>query len=33
MNADKKRCPLCLEEEDVKHILLECKEKKIGEKN
>jgi hypothetical protein len=27
-NADKGRCPLCLEEEDVKHILLECKETK-----
>jgi hypothetical protein len=26
-NADKGRCPLCLEE-DVKHILLECKETK-----
>jgi hypothetical protein len=25
-NADKGRCPLCIEEEDVKHILLECKE-------
>jgi hypothetical protein len=25
-NADKGRCPLCLEEEDVKHVLLECKE-------
>ena len=25
-NADKGRCPLCLEREDVKHILLECKE-------
>jgi hypothetical protein len=24
-NADKGRCPLCLEEEDVKHILLEFK--------
>jgi hypothetical protein len=27
-NADKGRCPLCSEEEDVKHILLECKETK-----
>jgi hypothetical protein len=27
-NADKGRCPLCFEEEDVKHILLECKETK-----
>jgi hypothetical protein len=27
-NADKERCPLCLEEEDEKHILLECKETK-----
>jgi hypothetical protein len=27
-NADKARCPLCLEEEDAKHILLECKETK-----
>jgi hypothetical protein len=27
-NADKGRCPLCCEEEDVKHILLECKETK-----
>jgi hypothetical protein len=26
-NADK-GCPLCLEEEDAKHILLECKETK-----
>ena len=24
-NADKGRCPLCLGEEDAKHILLECK--------
>ena len=32
-NADKGRCPLCLQEEDVKRILLECKEKNIGEKN
>jgi hypothetical protein len=27
-NADKERRPLCLGEEDVKHILLECKETK-----
>jgi hypothetical protein len=27
-NADKGRCPLCFEKEDVKHILLECKETK-----
>jgi hypothetical protein len=27
-NADKGRCPLCLEREDLKHILLECKETK-----
>jgi hypothetical protein len=27
-NADKGRCPLCLGEEDVKHILLECKKTK-----
>jgi hypothetical protein len=27
-NADKERYPLCLEEEDVEHILLECKETK-----
>jgi hypothetical protein len=27
-NADKGRCTLCLEEEDVKHIVLECKETK-----
>jgi hypothetical protein len=27
-NADKGRCPLCFEREDVKHILLECKETK-----
>ena len=27
-NADKERCPLCLKEEDAKHILLECKETK-----
>jgi hypothetical protein len=27
-NVDKGRCPLCLGEEDVKHILLECKETK-----
>jgi hypothetical protein len=27
-NADKGRCPLCLEEEDVEHILLEFKETK-----
>ena len=27
-NADKGRCPLCLEEEDAKHILLECEETK-----
>jgi hypothetical protein len=27
-NADKGRCPLYFEEEDVKHILLECKESK-----
>jgi hypothetical protein len=27
-NADKGRCPLCLEKEDVKHILLKCKETK-----
>jgi hypothetical protein len=25
-NADKGRCPICFEEEDVEHILLECKE-------
>jgi hypothetical protein len=29
--ADKGRCPLCLEEEDVKHVLLECKKQSIGE--
>jgi hypothetical protein len=27
-NADKGKCPLCLQEEDVKHILKECKETK-----
>jgi hypothetical protein len=27
-NADKGGCPLCFEKEDVKHILLECKETK-----
>jgi hypothetical protein len=27
-NADKGRCTLCLEEDDVEHILLECKETK-----
>jgi hypothetical protein len=27
-NADKGRCPLCFEKEDVKHILLECKQTK-----
>jgi hypothetical protein len=27
-NADKGRCPLCIEKEDAKHILLECKETK-----
>jgi hypothetical protein len=27
-NADKGRCPLCFEKEDVEHILLECKETK-----
>jgi hypothetical protein len=27
-NADKGRCPLCLGEEDVNHMLLECKETK-----
>jgi hypothetical protein len=27
-NADKARCLLCLDEEDVEHILLECKETK-----
>jgi hypothetical protein len=27
-NTDKGRCPLCLEEEDVEHILLGCKETK-----
>jgi hypothetical protein len=27
-NADKGRCPLCLEKEDGKHILLECEETK-----
>jgi hypothetical protein len=27
-NADKGRCPLCLEEEDAKYILLECGETK-----
>jgi hypothetical protein len=27
-NYDRGRCPLCLEKEDVKHILLECKETK-----
>jgi hypothetical protein len=27
-NADKRRCPLWFEKEDVKHILLECKETK-----
>jgi hypothetical protein len=27
-NTDKGSSPLCLEEEDVKHILLECKETK-----
>jgi hypothetical protein len=27
-NADKGRCPLCFEEEDAKHSLLECKETK-----
>jgi hypothetical protein len=27
-NADKGRCPLCFGKEDVKHILLECKETK-----
>ena len=27
-NADKGKCPLCLEKEDVKRILLECKETK-----
>jgi hypothetical protein len=32
-NADKGRCPLCFEKEVVKHILLECKERNIGEKN
>jgi hypothetical protein len=26
--ADKGRCPLCFEKDDVKHILLECKETK-----
>jgi hypothetical protein len=25
-NADKGRCPLCFEKDDVKHILLECEE-------
>jgi hypothetical protein len=27
-NADKGRCSLCLGEEDVKHILLDCKNRK-----
>jgi hypothetical protein len=27
-NVDKGSCPLCLEEEDAKHVLLECKETK-----
>ena len=27
-NVDKGRCPLCSGEEDVKHILLDCKETK-----
>jgi hypothetical protein len=27
-NADKGRCALCFEKQDVKHILLECKETK-----
>jgi hypothetical protein len=27
-NADKGRCPLCFEKENVKHILLDCKETK-----
>jgi hypothetical protein len=27
-NADKGRCPLCFEKDDVEHILLECKETK-----
>ena len=27
-DADKGRCPLCFGKEDVKHILLECKETK-----
>jgi hypothetical protein len=31
-NADKGRCPLCFEKEDVKHILLECEKKKILER-
>jgi hypothetical protein len=26
--SEKERCPVCLEEEDVLHILLECKEPK-----
>ena len=25
-NTDKARCPLCLGEEDVKHILLDCRQ-------
>jgi hypothetical protein len=28
-NTDKGRCPLCLDEEDVKHILLVCRDTRI----
>ena len=32
-NADKGRCPLCVEEEDVKHIYWNVRKQNIGEKN
>jgi hypothetical protein len=32
-NADKGRCPLCFEEEDVKHIYWNVRKQNIGEKN